>query len=166
MGSPHYTQSGNPRGKETAFADILRTEFKLIETGMEVMAHSILQLWTRDANEFSANKSYYMSVPFKCDLVKLWLTISANNSGSNTAVFMRDFSAQNLHSDAGLSLWSIPSAALAGETFDITPNQNHQNLEPPVASPFSAGDGIEMLVTGNQNVVMPLFCTMLIKRVN
>jgi len=169
MGSPHYTQSGNPRGNKTAFAQQMRAEFALIEAGMEQMALHPLVLYIEDANEFSGNQYYRVPVPFKCDIEKVYITVGAANSGSNTPLWVYDWDTQPL-STSSIHVWSIPSTAVAGDSYFFTANANNTDKLPhdPVSgSPgFQSPGGLRVLVQGNQNVVMPVYVTALIRRVN
>ena len=167
MGSPHYTQTGKPRANKTAFAQHMRAEFELVEAGMQVMALGFIQLFIFDINAHGGENRYYkMPAPYKCDIVKVWRTISAANGGANTATWVYNYSNESLNVD-NAHIWSVPSTAVAGETHFFTADQNHTDQIPfDPANPGITPGGIVLMTQGQGTPVVPMYVTALIRRVN
>lgn len=120
MPSPHYTQTGNPRGNIFGSSKTVREEFAAIETGLEVM-NSIPMVfidWDNTGNGVSINK--YFVIPFDCILTHVHIVncdaIHATNQTLHQIVSQPGSLQVNFLQSAGTP-WPnmiIPAATLAG----------------------------------------------------
>jgi hypothetical protein len=100
MADPYYTPSGNPAQGSDGDSSVLRTEFGLIETGIEVLNTYALNVHWEDANTAG---SRYIAVPWSCQIESVSIVIDEAN-GTTDTVFTLEIGGVEVTFDAALTI--------------------------------------------------------------
>lgn len=148
MGAPHYTPSGKPIQGSAGSSQDLRTEFGLVETGMQVMNSIPVTLYFADAN--LAADDTFIVVPWDCLVKTIYVVTGSGNSIAETILTPKIATV----AITGGAI-TIPLNALVDVVFTATPT---------AANAISAGQTLEIETDGGGTAVMPLVFTVLLER--
>lgn len=148
MGAPHYTPSGIPVvGADGDSAD-MRSEFELVETGLEVLNFFPMCAQFEDANTAG---DIFICAPFPADIQAIYAVCGGTNSVASTTLTPKIGGSEVL----GTGDLVFPSTAVAGAIVSRVPTSN-----------YSVGIGaiIEIETDGGGTGALPVFVTVALKR--
>lgn len=147
MAAPHYTPSGNPVQGSAGDSAEFRTEFGLIETGIQVLNAIPVIGFMADANIVG---QIFVPVPWACRLIKIYAT---NNVANTTAVtILTPKIGGTAVTDGGMT---FGAADAIGTILSATPT---------ALNTIAEGQALEIETDGGGASVMPVNITMLVER--
>jgi len=147
MGSPHYTPSGTPVSGAKGQSSAMRTEFDLIETGIQVM-NAMPFVVTID--DFNTAGSYFVAIPWAGLIVGAYAVNKVANT-SNATLLTLELEGNLVTQDA----WEFGSSDAVDTVVASVPT---------TLNAVVAGDAIEIITDGGGGSVMPGTVTLLIER--
>ena len=150
MASPFYTPSGVPvQGADGASADI-RTEFGLIETGIDTLNLNALSAYMPDMNTAG---SIYVVVPFSCQVTLIQGVLHATNSVADTTITF-EIGGTPIVMDASGDMVFEDTATVAAI----------QTATPVSANQIANGGLLEIVTDGAGTNTVPVHFTITIQR--
>jgi len=122
MGSPHYTQTGNPRGHKTAFEQLMREEFEAIESGIETMALMPVVLQMDDMN--TGDQYSYGVAPFSGKIKRVVFVISGQSATGSTVLWAYNHHQILLSDGAWLAQHTSDDPAGSSYAIDVDDDSN------------------------------------------
>jgi hypothetical protein len=152
MGSPHYTPTGEPKQRKTAFGQTMRNEFDAIEDGIAEMALVPLVTHYENAAQYT-NDNTYMAIPFDLTVKKVIMVNSAQMPVAQFPFWFRDESGGAFSQLTMLTL-SAPETVVIDEGDEI--DDDH--------SSFLAGQQMRIQIQGDSGVSnVPIYVTFLVQ---
>ena len=151
MASPHYTPSGAPAAGSKGQSSVMRSEFALIETAMQVMNSIPLLLTHENLNTaVPADQSHFVAVPWASKIVGAYAVNQATNA-TNPTVLTLEIGGTLVTMPA----WQFGSTDVAGTVISSVPT---------ALNILAAGEAVEIITDGGGSSSMPGAVTLLIER--
>jgi hypothetical protein len=147
MAAPHYTPSGDPVQGTAGSSAEFRTEFGLIETGIQVLNAIPVIGFMSDANTLG---QIYIPVPWACRLIKIYAVNSIVNT--TTATILTPKIGGTAVTDGGMTFGATDAV---GTILSATPT---------ALNTIAEGQALEIETDGGGTPVMPVNITLLVER--